>query len=301
MATNLIKDNGWQLAVVADDPAAPNSGDPVRFGTQVGVALNDEGDGGAGSTETITDFGPRVWDLSVDDDLGSAIAAGDRLYYHDTQTGSPATSVNNNPEGADAEAGIALEAVSANATTTIEVLLARGVGGRKPSKGFVPLDITTMREIASDDIQALVAHGGLLSSDSDPALARVNGATDKALRVTWDGTNDTDEAQFAPVAMPHDLDAAQDLTIHFLMAMGGATDTPTVDVQVFDGLGDTEMGGATAAVTGTTITEYSVTVANANVGGPPTGFLNIALVPGVHTTDDLHLYAAWVEYRRAES
>lgn len=301
MASNLITNNAWNLVVVADHPSSPTTGQPIRFGTQMGVALTDEGEGGAGSTETVVDFGPRVWDLSVDDDLGTGISIGDRLYYHDTQTGSPATSINNNPEGADAEAGIALEAVTANGTSTINVLTARGVGGRKPSKGFIPLDITTMREIASNDIQNLAAHGGLLASDSDPALARVNGATDKALRVTWDGTNDTDEAQFAPVAMPHDLDASQDMTVHLLMAMGGATDTPTVDVQVFDGIGDTEMGGATGAVTGTTLTEYAVTIANANVSGPPTGFLNISLVPGAHTTDDLHLYAAWIEYRRNES
>ena len=50
------------------------------------------------------------------------------------------------------------------------------------AKGFIPLDITALREIATNDIQNLAAHGGLLASDSDPALARVNGATDKAHR-----------------------------------------------------------------------------------------------------------------------
>lgn len=163
--------------------------------------------------------------------------------------------------------------------------------------GFIPLDITALREIAANDIQNLAAHGGLLASDSDPALARVNGATDKALRVTWDTAADQDEVQFPPVSLPPDLDADEDITIHLLMAMGGSTDTPTVDVQVFNGVGDTEMGGATAAVTGTSVAEYSVTVANANVAGHP-GVLNIALVPGAHTTDALHLYSAWVEYTR---
>jgi hypothetical protein len=44
--------------------------------------------------------------------------------------------------------------------------------------GVIPLDITSLREIASNDIQALVAQGGILASDSVPNLARVNGATD---------------------------------------------------------------------------------------------------------------------------
>lgn len=164
--------------------------------------------------------------------------------------------------------------------------------------GVIPLDITTLREIASNDIQDLAAHGGLLASDSDPALARVNGATDKALRVTWDTSNDTDEVQFAPVIMPPDIDSDSDVTIHLLAVMGGTTDTPTIDVQVFDGVGDTEMGGATAALSDT-LAEVSVTIDASDISGHPTGFLNIALVPAAHTTDALHLYGAWIEYTRA--
>lgn len=165
------------------------------------------------------------------------------------------------------------------------------------ARGFIPLDITGLREIAADAVQNLAAHGGILASDSTPTLTRVNGATDKALRVTWAATV-VDEAQFAPVPMPPDLDDAADVTVHLLMAMGGATDTPTVDVQAFDAVGDTEMGGNTAAVTGTTIAEYTVTLAAANIAGHPLGFLNISLVPAAHANDALYLYAAWIEYAR---
>ena len=165
--------------------------------------------------------------------------------------------------------------------------------------GFIPLDITSLREIASNDIQNLAAAGGILASDSAPGLARVNGATDKALRVTWTAEADTDEAQFPPVPLPPDLDASLPITFHALMAMEDANDTPVVDVQVFSGAGDTEMGGPTAAVTGITVAEYTVTIAAANVVGHP-GFLNISLVPAAHEADDLYLYAAWLEYTRKE-
>lgn len=163
-------------------------------------------------------------------------------------------------------------------------------------KGTIPLDLTSLREIATNDIQALAAHGGLLSSDSDPSLARVNGATDKALRVVWDTSNDTDEVQFPPVPWPHDLDPSSDVTVHLLAVMAGSTDTPTIDVQAFEGVGDTEMGGATAALSDT-LAEVSVTLDAANITGHP-GFLNLALVPGAHTTDALYLYAAWLEYTK---
>lgn len=168
---------------------------------------------------------------------------------------------------------------------------------RLTSPGYIPLDITSLREIAANDVQNLAAHGGILATDSVPTLTRVNGATDKALVVTWAATN-VDEVQFPPVTMPPDLDASSDLTVHLLAKMSGATDTPTVDVQVFDGIGDTEMGGATAALSDS-LAELTVTVSAANVSGHPTGFLNIALVPGTHGTDALELYGAWIEYTKA--
>jgi len=191
-------------------------------------------------------------------------------------------------------------AKGAATASTQEVAVAQaGVGGNaKNNPGFIPLDITSLREISSNDIQNLAAHGGLLASDSDPSLARVNAATDKALRVIWDTSNDTDEVQFPPVPKPPDLNAGANVVVHLLMAMAGATDTPTVDVQVFDGPGDTEMGGATAAVTGTAIVEYTVTIAAANIAAYP-GFLNIALVPAAHENDALYLYGAWLTYQKA--
>lgn len=318
MATNIIRylQEHFALPVVVSHPASPVSGNPVRYGDMTGIALTDEGEGGNSATQTTVEFGAIVADVSVkgvDDSGNSAVAVGDSIFYVDADT------PNLSKKASGYFFGFAMETISSGGTDTINVLkvpagsfigtvntgdLAAGaVTAAKLSTtlktGFIPLDITSLREIASNDIQALAAHGGLLTSDSDPALARVNGATDKALRVVWDTAADTDEVQFPPVAMPPDLDASTDLTIHLLMAMGGATDTPTVDVQVFDAVGDTEMGGATGAVTGTTVAEYSVTIANANVSGHPTGFLNIALVPGAHTNDALYLYAAWVEYTRA--
>jgi hypothetical protein len=314
VATNRIYKPGEQLAVACSHPTTPTSGSPVRYGQMTGVALTDENSDGL----TTVDFGPAVWDLSVkgvDGSGNSAVAAGDALFYVDGDT--PPLS----KKATGYFFGIALEAVSSGATGTINVahvpspgagtlgtgtvsatnLASGAVTAAKLAGnlavGFIPLNITTLREAVTNAIPNTAANGGLLASDTTPVLERVNGATDKALRVKWAASN-SDEVQFGPVMMPPDLDEATDLTIHLLAAMGGATDTPTIDVQVFDGLGDTEMGGATAAITGTTIAEYSVTIANANVAGAPLGFLNIALVPGAHTTDTLLLYGAWIEYSR---
>ena len=122
MATNLHQRPGYSLSVAASHPAAPDSGDPVRYGNLTGVALTDEGDGNNATTHTSVDFGPAVWNLSVDDNEGTGSAVGDPIYYHDTGTGDPVSNLNNTATSMDAYFGVALEVVTANATTTIEVM-----------------------------------------------------------------------------------------------------------------------------------------------------------------------------------
>lgn len=122
MATNRVFADGYHLSVVVTNPTTPVSGDPVRFGLMTGVALTDEGDGGNATTKTSVDFGPSVWRLTVDDNLGTGIAVGAAIYYHDTGTGTGSVHLNNDPTGANAFFGFAMETVSANATTAIEVI-----------------------------------------------------------------------------------------------------------------------------------------------------------------------------------
>ncbi len=164
------------------------------------------------------------------------------------------------------------------------------------AKGFHVLDITSLREIATDEIDVDANHGGILTSDSTPKLRRESTSTDKGLLVEW-LLSDVTELQFPPFPMPPDLDETVDVTIHLLAHMSSTNDTPTIDVQVFDAVGDTEMGGPTAALSDT-LAELTVTIANANISGGPTGFFNISLVPGSHGTDALRLRAAWIEYTR---
>ena len=115
MADNIVSSilrKTWP--VVVTNPAAPNSGDPVRFGSMTGIAMLDEGDGGVGATKTVVDFGMYVADHPVTD-VVTGIAVGDTVYYVDANdrlenltTGTPY--------------GIALETVGAGLTATIKVL-----------------------------------------------------------------------------------------------------------------------------------------------------------------------------------
>lgn len=122
MATNITRylDNrNFVLAVACSHPAAPDSGDPVRFGELTGIALTDEGDGGNASTDTSVNFGVYVATHSVrgvDGSGNSAVADGDKIYYVDADT--PVLS----KKATGRFYGYALAAVSSGATATIEVL-----------------------------------------------------------------------------------------------------------------------------------------------------------------------------------
>lgn len=317
-AGDLIRKDAWTLAVACSDPATPTKGAPVRFGYFTGVALTAEGDGGNSATQTSVDFGPNVWDLSVkavDGSGNAAVAVGDPIFYVDADT--PKLS----KKASGYLFGHALETITSGETDVIKVLKspvigsgAYGSGGVDSTqlatgsvvasklsatlgKGFIPLDINTVRLIGSNVIQN-TSEGGLLDGNTAPILQRVNSATDKALRIVW-AASVSAEVQFAPVPKPPDLDGAAALTVHLMLAKDTNTDnTVTVDVQVFDGVGDTECGAATAALAAATLAEYSASVSAGDLGDHP-GFLNISLVPGTHTTDAIYLYAAWIEYTRA--
>jgi hypothetical protein len=121
MAKNRILKPGWTQKVVCDSPAAPVSGDPVRCGFMTGVALTDEGEtmSGLAATETVVDFGPAAWSLSVkgvDGSGNSAVALWDTIFYVDADT--PKLS----KKSSGYFFGFALGTVLAGATTTITVL-----------------------------------------------------------------------------------------------------------------------------------------------------------------------------------
>lgn len=153
MATNRRRKDGYHLSVACSNPTTPASGDPVRYGALTGVALTDESDAGNPTGYTSVDFGPSVWDVTVDDNEGSGIAIGDDIYYHDTGTGTGSVHLNNTATSNDAYFGIALETVGANATTTIQVLhvptaarIALASGG--VTTGTIAADAVTNAKIA---------------------------------------------------------------------------------------------------------------------------------------------------------
>ncbi len=314
MATNIVRDPSYIRSVVVSDPTTPTSGAPVRYGERTGVALTNEGEGGNGATETTVHFGSFSGNFSVkgiDGSGNSAVAVGDAIFYVDADT--PKLS----KKASGYFFGFAEATVGAGSTATIEVThadagawvgsVATGdiaTGAVTAVKlattlktGYIPLPLTAWRIIATNDIAAKnAADGGTISLDTDPTLKRVNGATDKKIRLAWAATSVIEIA--FDFVYPPDLDDAANVEVHILAAMEAANDTPVIGISFFEAVGDTNAGGNTAAITGTTVTEYSVAIAHANVGATPKA-ASIGIIPAAHGTDALYIYGAWIEYTRA--
>lgn len=313
MATNEVYDSARILKVAVSNPTTPASNDPVRWGYRIGVAMRDEDADG----NTVVKF-DGVFDLSVkgvDGGGNSAVAAGDAIFYVDGDT--PKLS----KKATGYFVGHALEAVGSGQTATIKVALGdspgsgtlasggvgttqltdAGVTAAKLSsnlaRGFIRLPLTAFRLISSNDIpNSGSADGGVVSQDTVPKLERINDATDKGLRIAWAANEVIGITQ--QFEYPPDLDDTADVTVNLLYYKNGNTNSSmTVGVAYFEGIGDTNAGGNTAALTGTTLTEVAVTIAHANIGAHP-NVATVEIVPGAHANDALYLMGAWVEYAR---
>lgn len=185
------------------------------------------------------------------------------------------------------------------AQVTYNVVPAAGITaaqlGANLALGTIQLPLSAWRLIASNDIAAKNAtDGGLISLDTDPTLKRVNGATDKNLRIAWAANS------VVPItvnfAYPPDLDDTADVVVHLLCGMAGASDTPVLGVAYFEGVGDTNAGGNTAALAATAA-DKSVTILAADIGASPKAAI-VEITPAAHGTDAIYLYSAWITYTR---
>ena len=200
-----------------------------------------------------------------------------------------------------ADSAVTAAKIAANAVTAAKLSATMGVG-------HIPLPLTDARAVISNDYGVIavgaantVGSGGILGQDgtgaSGVALQRINGATDKGTRLVWD-TGSVIPVQWQ-IVIPGDLDDTAAVVIKFLAGMkAGSVDVPVLTVSYFEGVGDTNAGGVTAALS-TTVALKSVTVAAGDIAAAP-NFASISVLPGAHATadNDVFMYAAWVEYTR---
>lgn len=122
MAKNEVFSDGDHLSVTCSDPATPASGDPVRYGELVGVAMTAER---ADGTTSVVFAGVHLLSVRGVDGVGnSAVAPGDRLYYVDADTPKISKKDTGRFVGHAVETTTNPGTVASGATTTIPVRLA---------------------------------------------------------------------------------------------------------------------------------------------------------------------------------
>lgn len=192
----------------------------------------------------------------------------------------------------DASTGILTQYI--NTGTSTSCTFTQHLIGLQSAQGFIPLDLASFRAIASNDIPALAGTpaSGILAADTAPKLLRVNAATDKAIRISWAASSQIEIANW--FNYPPDMDVTTTYTVNLRAKSSSTNDTPVIAIGVFEGIGDTNRGGNTAALSSSTAT-VSVTV-TPTAGAP--NFAAISLIPGTHGTDTVELYAAWITYTK---
>lgn len=161
--------------------------------------------------------------------------------------------------------------------------------------GFIPLPLTGWREVASNDITNAAGNGGVLATDTTPALEYVNGDTDSQLRVLWAAGNS--DALACQITLPPDLDRTQTIRLVFRGEMSGDDDLTTpMEVDTFFDEGDTKVEDITANWTSAVINR-TAQIAAADI--PSTAqTMSVEITPGTHASDSLSLYAVWMTYTK---
>lgn len=155
----------------------------------------------------------------------------------------------------------------------------------------IPLPLVVAREATTGDVSNIAANGGLLASDSTPALSGT-GAT-VSQQVLWVATN-VDQILW-DVALPEDFDGRDDVLLELWVASGGTSDLSSFSVATsWD-------GGANVADTATdpaaSVTVHKITAVIAAADIPDNAsFVSVALTPAAHGTDTVALKAARLLY-----
>lgn len=126
--------------------------------------------------------------------------------------------------------------------------------------------------------------------------------SNKECVLTWDGNAGPTKVSLQ-FFIPDDLDGTAGVELHVLAAMAGTTDTPTLTCEAYFNVGDTDCMGTDDVIDGgVTLTEYSSAIAHGDVPDAGPAHLTIVMGPtGTMTTDELRLYAVWLEYTKKTS
>lgn len=291
-------------------PAADAAGNVL-----IGVAL-EQADNSSGSSG---DINVRVRANGTFEFAATSISqahVGDLMYVVDDQT------IDETTPGNSVVAGILTKYVSTtkgwvkiDAGCRVGATIAATAISVADSANYYEAGATTAELVLAEIGAELAAYNrgrifpAVITGEDGTALTKFSaGATpgwqqlsNKEVVLTWDGNAGPTKIALQ-FFLADDLDGTADVSLHFLAAMAGTTDTPTATCEAYFNVGDTDCMGTDDVVDGgVTLTEYSSTIANADVPDAGPAHLTIVMGPtGTMTTDELRLYAVWLEYTKVK-
>lgn len=165
---------------------------------------------------------------------------------------------------------------------------------------------------AQSSIKTIPVMLGAMTREDGTVLTKFTSNTDawpgfsqesnKEIVLRWNNVGTPTAAAFS-VPTPIDLDTGKVLTVHWLAAMSGATDSPEITHEVYLGAGDTDAAGTDDEIDGgVTVTEYTATVLATDLPDHPS-MITVIFKPkaGEVGTDDTLIYAVWIEYTALSS
>lgn len=173
--------------------------------------------------------------------------------------------------------------------------------------GVVPIPLTQWREVVSNDIAALgtagtTGSGGVLATDTTPALEYVSGDTDSSLRLLWAAGNT--DSLVTQIMLPFDMDTTQPIYFYAAGLMGGASDTPVLSLDTYfrdaSGTVSSKIEDNTGAFADTAVDVFATIAAadvpDVNFGQPQ--WATIEITPGAHGTNTLAVYGTYIRYTK---
>lgn len=155
----------------------------------------------------------------------------------------------------------------------------------------IPLSLVTAREATTGDVGAIAANGGLLASDTTPALSGTGSTVSQ--QILWAASNVDQILWDQP--LPEDFDGRDDVLVDLLVASGGTSDLASFSVLTsWDGAANVT-DTATDPAASTTYHWITATISAADI--PDTaGTVSIALVPAAHGTDTVAIKAVRIRH-----
>jgi hypothetical protein len=183
-----------------------------------------------------------------------------------------------------------------NKTVDVAVYQSAPLAAGAAAANSIQLPLAEARILTSNAIDTKANAGGIGASNSAPTLAPTNGATDPSLVLSWAASGGQTVAWY--VTVPSNIGTSAP-TLQLLADMSGGTDTPTITVAAFQGVGGSNLGGATAALAPATASQPNLVSLALTAALTYPNMLAITLTPGAHTTNAVNLYGAWLEYSSA--